>query len=305
MAKVLILEDSDFGKVYMEYLMSQLPEHEFVWQRDISSAKAEINQTYSVVVLDQVLENGELGTSFMTWCKEKYPHINGILFSGYTNMGNVIEALEKKMLLLSVPKGSDGLARLPKLIDMASTPVKIGKIRTWKALFSPITVYKMSEYVLNDNFLDEKLWETVQIMHAGQKTTNKMAREFIHNVSVKCDSSISTGISHKMLSEIVTRSMKMDMAYSNTAESSTKDYDERIDEYEMPAIESNPNSVWLSSVKIQINRIYEVRKVCLKVTCPICNGEQYIECEVYIPTKRDKARKIMVYSDQSKKILEI
>lgn len=321
MAKVLILEDEDTGKIYKDYLMKQLPDHEFIWRTDIASAKATINQDYSVVVLDQRLGHNELGTTFMRWCKEQYPHINGILFSSWADKADVSEAHNNKWIMASKEKGREGLAELPGLIMTAiddsackwvlsqtnHAPKEIGKIRTWKSFFVPTKVYKVSECVVNSEFVDDSLWDTVAVMHAGQKTTEKKARETVHSVSVKCDSRISIGFSNQKLNDIITRNMDIntDINYAYTSESTEKNIDETIVESVMPSIESDPNKVGISSVKIQVNQIYEVRSICLKVTCPICDSDKYINCEVHVPTKREKSRKVIVYSDGSKRILDI
>lgn len=322
MAKVLILENEDTGKTYKEYLMQQLPDHEFIWRKDIASAKATINQDYSVVVLDQRLDHSELGTTFMRWCKEKYPHINGIMFSAWANKADVSEAHNQNWIMTSIEKGREGLAKLPGLIMTAindsecrwvlsqtnHAPKEIGRIRTWNSFFAPMRVYKVSECVVNSEYVDDSLWDTVEIMHAGQKKTEKRTRESVHSVSVKCDSTVAAGFSNQQkLNDIITKNMDIDVnaSYSSSSETTEKNTDERVVEFEMPKIESNPNEVSLSSVKIQVNQIYEVRSLCLKVTCPICRSDKYINCEVRIPTRREKSRKVQVYSDGKKVILDI
>lgn len=96
MAKVLILENQDTGGLYKGMLEKLMPNHFFSWYRNITDAKTHINNSYSVVIFDQRLDNGELGTDFMLWCKKEFPHITGIMLSTHVTPEQLQVAIDQK-----------------------------------------------------------------------------------------------------------------------------------------------------------------------------------------------------------------
>ena len=321
MAKVLLLENEDIGKLYQELLSKKLVSHQFVWCKDITTAKQTIDDSYSVVIFDQRLDNDELGTVFMSWCKEKYPHIVGIMLSALVTKDDLGDAYNKGLIFKYLKKTKEHLVKLPEFVSAAidnseclrimpsedDAPELIGSIRSWRTIFSPMKVYKITDYVVNDEFVDDKYWETIMTIHAGQKTTHKRTHQTNHVVTVKCDYQMTTGISAERVNKMITKNVTFG-ANANRATSSNNSYvytNEYEDSFEMPHVSSDPNIVCLSSIKIQTNRIYEIRAIGLKVVCSACSNDKYISCEVRIPTNREKHRKVMVYSDGSKKILDI
>lgn len=323
----MILEDESTGKIYKDYLMSALPNHEFVWCRNIASAQKAIDETFSVVVLDQRLEENtagtisvELGTTFMCWCKEKYPHIVGIMLSTHVTKEALAEAYDKQWISKYLEKDKKGLADLPGEVAVAidnseclrvtektaSSPQRIGTFRTWRTLFSPMRVYKISEYVVDDQFVDNNTWETIKTIHAGQKKVDKRKIQISNTITVKCDATMSAVVSADILTSIIKKNIKLDsnISCSINSESSETYIAELEESFEMPPISSDPNTVSLSTMKIEANRIYEVRTIGLKISCPVCQSDKYISCEVRVPTNRIKHRKIYIYSDGTSKELD-
>ena len=301
MAKILILENEFTGKTYREYLSDQLPDHVFTWCKDINTAKKEVDESYSVIVLDQRLDNNELGTSFMKWCKETYPHIVGIMFSALAKRADVDAAFNNKWIIASIEKDGDGLVKLPECIVTAineseyqrvavrsdGKPQFIGNIWRWEAPFFPIKAYKVSEYIKDRAYVDEDTWEVKWARHAGQTTSNKTTRETAYTVKVNCDTAVTAGVSVDKIKKLVTKSLKINGEFklSSNFDYSEKRVDQTEEQYVMPEVDADPNGRGLTMVKCEQNRVFEVRIVGLKLHCPLCKRDKYCTCEIFIPTK--------------------
>ena len=322
MAKVMLVENDETGKHYQDLLTKTMTEHSFVLCRNIEDARNKINGSFSVVIFDQRLDNGELGTDFMRWCKQNYPHIEGIMLSALVTRDDLAGAYKDHLIVAYLKKSKEDLMRLPEVVSSAINqseirlanknidflhPILIGKIRTLRRCFSPIKVYKVGETIVNRDYIDDSLWVNTRTLHAGQKASNKTVYTKTTSVSIKCDSQFALGINMDKLSAIITQSVKVDTKaiISLNSESSESVQSEIEDYFEMPEQPKDPYAVYLSSIILQTNQVFELRSAIIKLVCPVCGDEKYVTVEMRIPTDREKHRKIMVYSDGSKKILDV
>lgn len=323
MAKVMLIEHDETGKHYQDLLTKTMKEHSFYLCRSIAEAKRIINNSFSVVIFDQRLENGELGTDFMRWCKQNHPHIVGVMLSALVTRDDLASAYRDHLIVTYLKKNKEDLMKLPEVVSDAisksevelitnnyinnSHPILIGKIRTPNRLFSSIKVYKVGETIVTSDFIDDSLWESTRVLHAGQTTSNKIVYTKTTKVSIKCETQFVFGINTEKLNSIITQSLKLDanMLLSLNSESSESVQSEMVDSFEMPEQPNDPNDVHLSSILFQTNQVFELRSAIIKLVCPVCKDEKYVTAEMRIPTNREKHRKIMVYSDGSKKILDV
>ena len=319
----MLIEHDDTGKHYQDLLSKTMVDHTFILCRNISEAKSIIDNSFSVVVFDQRLENGELGTEFMRWCKQTHPHIVGIMLSALVTKDDLARAYRDHLIISYLKKDKDDLLRLPEVISAAidkseidritnnfkyyAQPVLIGKIRIPTRPFSSIKVYKIGETIVNNEYIDDTLWKSTRILHAGQKTINKMTYQKSTNITVRCESQLTLGIDAEKINSLISRSVKVDTnsILAVSSESTESVSSEAIDSFEMPGQPNDPEGVYLSSITFQTVQVFELKTAIIKLVCPICKDEKYITVELKIPTNREKHRKVMVYSDGSKKFLDV
>jgi len=324
MAKILLMEHDEIGKHYKELLELHLPEHKIIWCHGIQEAHEKIDKEFSVVVFDQRFDDtGELGTNFMKWCKNEYPHIVGIMLSAQASKSDLEEAFGENLIYKYVKKNKDELARLPQIVIAAISesevrrikqesnlkPILIGKIRSFRNIFKPIEVYKISDIIVDKEYVYEDSWERILVLHAGQKKsrkhtlqkTNKVCTQFEENTSL--DSKINITKLNKLISNSSGVDVKINK--SHITESDSSYIEEFLDSYEMPEIPQDKSTVYLSTVMLETCQIFEHHTLGLKLVCPLCRYEKYMTVESFVPTDRDKIKKTLIYSDNTKEVLDI
>lgn len=325
MAKVLILENQDTGGLYKDMLEQLMPNHFFYWCRNIADAKSHINASYSAVIFDQRLDNSELGTDFMLWCKNEFPHITGIMLSTHVTPEQLQIAIDRKLMVKFLTKTSNDIAQLPYWISAAidkseylqavcdsdNTSVYIGTIRVPGILgfFHRMSVHKIKDVVINKEYVDETKWDVIVTAHAGQSTILKETYQLEHTYQIRCDATISTEVQHQQVIDLIGKNLgsKLGWNLNANAEVSVKETiaRETSETNTMPPLSSKPDEICLSSWQLQANQVYEIHSVALRVECPVCKHDQYLNYVVEVPTSQIKQRKKMVFSNNDVKYLDV
>lgn len=325
MAKVLLLENQDTGGLYKEMLERVMPDHFFSWCRNIKDAEEQINDSYSVVVFDQRLDNNELGTEFMLWCKNKYPHITGIMLSTHVTTEQLQVAIDNQLMIKFLRKTSADLNQLPNWVNAAidkseylravrnsdNAMIYIGTIKTqgfW-GFFHRMSVYRIKDIIINKDYVDETKWDTIVTAHAGQNTVHKETYQLERMYNIRYDVAISSEVQHEQVIELVGKNLgsKLGWNLNANAEVSVKEtiVRETSETSNMPPLSPNPDQICLSSWQLQANQVFEVHLIALKVECPACKHVQYLNYIVEVPTNQIKQRKKMVYSNNEVKYLDV
>lgn len=322
---ILLIEDSEYGKVFTDLLTNYDPNWDVTWVDSMEKLKTINNyNVFHVFVFDQRLGNGELGTDAYRYVHKKNPHIQGIMFSDVALAGDFME-LKREIapeILLYLPKSK--VENLPELvrnaIDGYYIAHAIGKDKNIQQeeriiagkFWAPKIVRKpqikiLQYYIVSEEHVFANDWQAINKIRSGEKRVNikieKSSVSDIHVMEAQYGANIQVGTSEN--SEFIKHAIE---AYCSKKFSHnytiTHDIEKREETTsELPAgISSNPNKQVLS-VRYEVAPAYQHIRVKISVKCYCCDNVSFSEYDTYIPIKT-KERTIITYTDDTQDVIE-
>lgn len=325
---ILILEDEEAGKTYCASIQNAFPEYEVQWVKTENEVLDAIKkQKIAVIVFDQRLSNGELGTNVMSKVKRIDSSIVGIMLSARATPSDCAVAMAKKLMIEYVDKASinslkGAVANAITIYKNNESELYIGqeeididpKNRFLNFLARHNIIHPIKRYLISSNrknssiiFRDE--WITLYVRNAGEKgrneETHKLSREI--QITRNQSSKFITETDLSLLKQNIVN--KLSIESNKETNKTEKENNEMIQavqtEYNMNEIPQDANTDYLSTVELQATQVFMEYEVTIKTVCGKCSSIEYSRYTLFIPTEKQVYRKKLYYTKSGTQIINI
>lgn len=321
MNKILLIENENSGKSYVELVKKMIENIEVTWVRNHLQAVEEIKKgDYKIVVYDQRLDNNELGTETMLELKRIDKDLLGIMLSAYATPDDTTQAGKdgilfdycNKRVVQNLPqKIMDALRAydINKALNMEQEKHYIGKLFRKHSLFHPQKFYIVSKKLVDPKFVFEDSWKDLYMINAGEEQYHKKSIELSTDVKVNYEthSEQSSDISIDKLNQLIGSKFQtsLEISTSNSYERQSKEIEEIVKAYKMPPIPESVSEDYLTTTILQGGQVYKQYDIEVLQECSLCENVSFHHFTVYVPTFMQKLRKINTYRYREQEIIEV
>lgn len=321
MNKILLIENEDSGKYYQELVHKSVENVELIWVRNRNDALREFsNNQFKVVVYDQRLDNNELGIDIMLELKKRDKYLVGIMLSAYATPddtakagkeGILFEFINKKFINDLPIKIVDALRSydLNRALDSKQEKIYLGKIRKKNCFFHPLKYYMIIKNLVDSNFVFDDSWKELYMINAGEEQCQKKSVEIVKNIKIvnTIKNDYQQEVDFGKIKNLIEAKFQNQINITTQAESEdyTKTIDEIIKTYKMPCIPQSVDDDYLTTTILQCGQIYKKYEIVVMEECSLCNSNTYHHLEVFVPTSRNKLRKVNTYRLGKQEIIEV
>ena len=321
MNKVLLIENENSGKSYAELVKKTIENVQVMWVKNKSQAISEIKKGgYKVVVYDQRLDNNELGTDTMLELKRIDHNLLGIMLSAYATPDDTAQAGKddilfdycNKKLVLNLPqKIMDALRSydIIKALNVKHEKIYIGKLFRKHSLLHPQKFYIVSKLLLDPNFVFDESWEDLYMINAGEEQCQKKSIEISTDVKVSYNmqGEQKNDVSINKLNKLISCDFQtaISITENNSYEEHSKEVEEIIKTYKMPPIPDSVEKDYLTTTILQGGQVYKKYDIEILQECSLCENVSFYHFNVFVPTSKQKLRKINTYRSGKQEIIEV
>lgn len=321
MNKILLIENENSGKSYAELVKKMIENVEVIWVKTKSQAISEIKSgDYKVVVYDQRLDNNELGTETMIELKRIDNNLLGIMLSAYATPDDTAQAGKNgilfdycnKKLVQNLPqKIMDALRAydIKKALNVKQDKVYIGKLFRKHSLLHPQKFYIVSKILIDTNYVFEESWENLYMINAGEEQCQKKSIEISTDVKVSYNKQgeQKNDVSIEKLNKLISCDFqtKINISENSSYEEHSKEVEEIIKTYKMPPIPESVDKDYLTTTILQGGQVYKKYDIEILQECSLCENVSFHHFYVYVPTSRQKLRKINTYRSGKQETIEV
>jgi len=319
MIEILVLENTSVVNQYKDFIDS---EENADWNvgiaRSIEEAIEYVKKVnLHIIIFDQRLDDGELGTDAFKQVLKISPLVQGIMLSGMAtadeldkaeDLGGTCLYLNKKNVLSLPERINEAIARYylaPRSSRRVDKVVK--KFRKFPYLFSPFKLRLLSYSELEEKYVNEDDWRETIIARAGQEKTiektHASSREIVLNCTAKHHVGYEAGLSLEEIKSAVKQSLETELGISSYI--TIEDEDKETIKIQIPQIPDDPSKVYLVETRCEVAPSYKKYKVHYALECSCCNNRSYIDYECLVPNKKLCKRQVSVYSDKNKVIIPL
>jgi CheY-like chemotaxis protein len=319
--KILLVENDEIGKTYAELIEKTL-DAQVTWVNNRKSAIENVeNNNIKVVILDQRLEAGELGTEVLKEILKINPFVVSILLSGQARADDV-ESAHKMGLFRYIDKTD--IDQLPEVIIQALWKYNALVLaeRTSKAKkelfsfskglnpFKKYRVYQLNKICINENYIFTNSWLEKLSVEAGQAIETEVDVEFNQQIIIE-DKGITELVNNYSLAmenlkvklgggvQVMMRSERTQRSIGEIKKSAKRKLS-----LSLPEIPKNIKENYLVSISYQINQVFKQYADIIGVECPLCNSMEIYSIISYEPTNQIKKRQLLLYKDGETEIVE-
>lgn len=321
MNKILLIENENSGKSYRELLLKSIENIDVVWVKGRSDAiTAFKNNHYKIVVYDQRLDNNELGTDIMLDLKKLDANILGIMLSAYATPQDTTQAGKDGILFDYCNKNE--VQKLPikimealkyydisKALNVKQEKSYIGKIYRNKLPFYPVKFYIISKILIDSNYVFDNSWEDLYMINAGEEQCQKKSIEISTTIKITNDynHSFEGDISNQKLERLIDTKFKSYISFSanENYEEHKKIVEEVVKNYKMPPIPNSVDEDYLTTTILQGGQVYKKFNIEILQECTLCKIPTYHCFTIYVPTNKQRLRKINTYRFGKQEIIEV
>lgn len=320
--EVLIIEDQSVGEIYRKHIERSL-NIKATWVKNKAGALKVIEEfNIKVIIADQRLEAGELGTDVLRSIKEINPHIVTIMLSGEANTDELDTAnqdgLFKYLNKSQVEKLSTYvLQALQKyeadIIEKSTTSINKLIFTSSKSTFSfwnRYKVYLVSQICIDKEFVFKETWKETYNIRAGQEREeteeievsteliieNEIIAEIAQKYSLKVTqlkNSLATESNLKFSNKIRTQSSELSKVITRMTTKTS-----------LPPIPQNTDEDYLVSKRYETNQVYEKTINFISIVCPCCSKNDIYTLVTYLPTNKIASREVNYYRSREKEIID-
>lgn len=316
--EILLIEDTDVGATYRDFLVDYDPSWHVTWVKTIDEIKTiDFLDRLHVFIFDQRLSNNELGTDAFRYVHGINPRIQGIMLSGVA-MAKDLEIAQKIAGARIRHLVKDDVLQLPELVTEAISTyyMSIGHVNdnvnlTPKSTFRFFTrtpkITLVSHYVLDDNFLFDEKWTVEARMRSGEEakktesvtisTSQTIVAEAISNIHF--DSTFD--VNH--LKKVLTTHFESKVADELQKACEYRSLKEHT--YKLPDIPRSSTEDHPIEVRYEYNFIYRRVRAHLSIECHTCGIKSYEDFDVFIPTGRIVWRQVAHYAIGGTRITQL
>lgn len=321
MNKILLIENENSGKSYVELIETVIKNVDVTWVKNCSEALSEVqNNTYKVVVYDQRLDNNELGTETMMKLKEIDKNLLGIMLSAYATPEDTAEAGKNgilfeycgKNLVNTLPiKIMDALRTydINKALKATHEKKYIGKIYRKHSIFHPLKFYIISKVLIDSNYVFDESWENLYIINAGEEQCQKKSIEIATTVKItnNLQEEQNNTFSIDKLNKLISLDFQTSLttSTSHSYEEHSKEVEEIVKTYKMPPIPEAVDEDYLTTTILQGGQVYKKYDIEILQECSLCENVSFYHFTVFVPTNQQKLRKINTYRLGKQEIVEV
>lgn len=319
MIEILVLENTSVAYQYKDLIDR---EENADWNVGIArSIKEAIEYVTKVnlhiIVFDQRLDNGELGTDAFKKVLQISPLVQGIMLSGMATADELKKAEQLGGTCLYLNKRD--VLDLPEIINEAianyylapRTSTRVDKVvkRFFNPpyLFSPLRLRLLSYSELEKQYIDEDNWKETIVARAGQEQTIESKHSFSTEIVLSCTAKhnvgYEAGIDLEKIKSAVKQSFETELNISSRI--TIEDEDKETIKLQIPEIPDDTSKVYLIETRCEVAPSYKRYKVHYALECPCCNNRRYIDYECLVPNKKLCKRQVSVYSDKRKEIIPL
>ena len=319
MIEILILENTIVANQYKDLIDS---ENNKDWNvgiaRNIKEAVEYAEKIdLHILIFDQRLDAGELGTEAFKQIIEISPLVQGIMLSGMATADELKKAEEyggsclylNKVDVLSIPEKIYEAVSRYYLAPRSSTRVDkvVAKFFRFPYLLSPLRLRLLSYYQVEEKYVNDDDWEEVISARAGQEHTIEKTHNTKREVMLKSTSRINVGyeagINLEKLKLAVKQSIESELSISSQI--TVEDIDKETIKLVIPPIPEDTSKVYMIETRCEVAPSYKRYKVHYALDCVCCNNSNYIDYDLFVPNKKLCKRQVSVYSDNRRNIIPL
>lgn len=321
MNRVVLLEDEDVGKYYIELIKKSIDNIEIYWAKSRSEVIQVIKENeIEVIIYDQRLENNELGTEIMIELKKINPNLVGLMVSAYATPSDTTKATKAGIMfdyinkrdITELPTKLVGALRyyaIQRELNEKNNKTYIGKVYKKIPFIHPLKIYIIKDKLLNDNYVFDDDWRDLYIINAGEEQFIKKTIDISKTIKVvnEYENEISSEFKLEKIKKLISSSFKslLSIVQEQTLEYYEKRVEEIVKNFKMPQIPDDVNADYLTTIMLQGAQVYKQHELIIGQECTTCDNWSYYRFCVYLPTNRQRLRKVNTYRSGGQEIIEV
>ncbi len=321
--KILLIENKvESAKLYIDALESSLNVSVFHAKNEKEALNIIEDELIKVAIIDQRLDNNELGTDIFKKITKRRKDIVAILLSAVAENTEVGEAMQ--MGFYTFINKLDGIASLPETVvdaihkydkDLIKNNTDrnkelLGSFRLSKLSFSKkMKVYRISRIAIDMSYIFEDDWKEIASIDAGKTYSETETYTYEKEIKFENKTLIETlnksSITMKKLPITFKNdlSVKLNTEFRTLFSSRFKSESSIQISMKLPDIPTDTEANYLINKSYQIAQVYKKYLYLMRLDCPFCNTPEIIPLKVFIPTNKIGKRQVDSYKNGKIEIL--
>lgn len=318
MIEILILEDTRVAYQYKTLVEGENENWNVAVARNTDEAIEYAKKvSLHILIFDQRLADGELGTNAFKKIIQISPLVQGIMLSGMATADELWKAEEYGGSCLYLNK-SDVLS-LPNMIYEAismyylaprsshSVDKLVRNFRVFPYIFSPISLRLLSYSILEDRYIKDDEWREMIIARAGQKRTLEVSHSKKMEIEITCTTKNNAGYEGGIALDKLTSAVKCSVENELKIASHIvmEDFDKETIDIQIPPVPEDTSKKYMLETRCEVAPSYQRYRLHYALECSCCNNCTYLDYDLLVPNQTICKRQVNVYSDNSKQVIPL